>query len=88
MAYDMNAAELSRESAASSSDGGESAGSASTKNAGEEFMIENTVDAPAATAEAGDMAASDYSQRRTADIYMFLRTTGGKSQLWIPGTRI
>lgn len=62
MAYDMNAAELSRESAASSSDGGESAGSASTKNAGEEFMIENTVDAPAATAEAGDMAASDYSQ--------------------------
>ncbi len=62
--YQMDAADMGRELIAESA-GGEAesnASSGSTKSSGEEMaIVEDTIDAPAATAEAGDMAA-DYSQ--------------------------
>ncbi len=63
MAYQMEAGDMSRESVADSADGGEMNGSTGgAKSSGEEMMIEDLVEAPAATAEASDAASSDYSQ--------------------------
>jgi len=62
-AYEMDASDMSRESAAGSADGGEMNGSTGGARAdGKEIMVEDSVAAPAATAEAGESAASDYSQ--------------------------